>query len=41
MKKEAEYYEATELEKRQKDRQFGKFIKTAKDQLKRYGHKDF
>ena len=41
MKKEAEYYEATDLEKRQKDRQFGKFIKTAKDQLKKYGHKDF
>ncbi|MFA5249729.1 MAG: ribosome small subunit-dependent GTPase A [Candidatus Paceibacterota bacterium] len=41
LKKEAEYYESTELEKRQKDRQFGKFIKTAKEQLKRYGHKDF
>ncbi|MFA5743009.1 MAG: ribosome small subunit-dependent GTPase A [Candidatus Paceibacterota bacterium] len=41
LKKEAEYYEATDLEKKQKDRQFGKFIKTAKDQLKKYGHKDF
>ena len=34
LKKEAEYYEMTELEKREKDRQFGKFIKTAKKQLK-------
>ena len=41
LKKEAEYYEATDLERRQKDRQFGKFIKTTKDQLKKYGHKDY
>jgi ribosome biogenesis GTPase len=41
LKKEADYYEASELEKRQKDRQFGKFIKTAKEQLKRQGHKDY
>src|SRR3989339_1683138 len=38
LKKEAEYYEMTELEKREKDRQFGKFIKTAKKQLKEYKH---
>ena len=34
LKKEAEYYRMTELEKRKKDRQFGKFIKKAKEQLK-------
>jgi len=34
LKKEAEYYKMTELEKREKDRQFGKFIKKAKKQLK-------
>lgn len=36
LKKETEYYKMTNLEKRQKDRQFGKFIKTAKKQLRRY-----
>jgi ribosome biogenesis GTPase / thiamine phosphate phosphatase len=41
LKNESAYYEATELEKRQKDQQFGKFIKTAKEQLKRCGHKDY
>ncbi|MCU0652951.1 MAG: ribosome small subunit-dependent GTPase A [Candidatus Pacebacteria bacterium] len=35
LKKESEYYEMNDLEKREKDRQFGKFIKKAKDQLKR------
>jgi len=34
LKKESEYYKMTELEKREKDRQFGKFIKKAKEQLK-------
>jgi ribosome biogenesis GTPase len=38
LKKEAEYYEMTELEKRQKDRRFGKFIKKAKKELKRHGY---
>jgi ribosome biogenesis GTPase len=33
--REAEYYEMTKLEKRRKDRQFGKFIKKAKEQHKR------
>lgn len=41
LKKEAEYYEMTELEKRKKDRQFGKFIKKAKKDLKYYKHKDY
>lgn len=35
LKKESEYYEATELEKKEKDREFGKFMKTAKEQLKK------
>jgi len=34
LKKEAEYYKMTKLEKREKDRQFGKFITKAKEQLK-------
>lgn len=38
LKKEAEYYQMSEIEKREKDRQFGKFIKRAKDQLKKDGH---
>lgn len=40
LKKEAEYYEMTELQKRKKDRQFGKFIKKAKEELRNYGHKN-
>jgi ribosome biogenesis GTPase / thiamine phosphate phosphatase len=36
LKKEAEYYEMNKVEKREKDRQFGKFIKKAKEQLKKY-----
>ncbi|HOX95916.1 MAG TPA: ribosome small subunit-dependent GTPase A [Candidatus Woesebacteria bacterium] len=34
LKKESEFYEMTEQERREKDRKFGKFIKKAKDQLK-------
>ncbi len=41
LKQEAEHYEMTALEKRQKDGDFGKFIKKAKKQLKRYKHKDY
>jgi len=41
LKKEAEYYEMNEFDKKQKDRRFGKFVKKAKGQLKRYGHKDW
>jgi ribosome biogenesis GTPase / thiamine phosphate phosphatase len=40
LKKESEYYEMTEMDKRGKDRQFGKFIKKAKKQLKDYGIKN-
>ncbi len=36
LKKEADYYEMTDLEKREKDRQFGKFVNLAKQQVKKY-----
>jgi len=36
LKGETEYYEMTKLEKREKDRQFGKFVKKAKGQMKDY-----
>src|SRR4030042_5721360 len=35
LKKEAEYYKKTKQEKREKDSQFGKFIKNAKEELNR------
>jgi len=38
LKKEAEFYEMSEIEKREKDRQFGKFVKKAKEQVKRCKH---
>jgi ribosome biogenesis GTPase len=41
LKNESEYFEMNKLEKRQKDRQFGKFIKTVKGQLKKQGGKYF
>lgn len=36
LRKENEYNTMTQYEKREKDRKFGKFIKTAKKQMKRY-----
>ena len=36
LKSEVEYYEMSDLEKREKDRDFGKFIKKAKEDLKKY-----
>jgi ribosome biogenesis GTPase len=39
LKKESEFYEMSEMEKRQKDKDFGKFIKKAKKELKDYGAK--
>lgn len=36
LKKEAEYYEMSDFEKRERDRNFGKFIKRAKEDLKKY-----
>ena len=41
LKKEAEYYETTKLEKKKKDNQIGKFFKKAKKDLRRYGLKDY
>lgn len=37
LKKEAEHYEMSEIEKRESDKQFGKFIKKAKKELKNHG----
>ncbi|NTU66834.1 MAG: ribosome small subunit-dependent GTPase A [Candidatus Moranbacteria bacterium] len=41
LKKEAEHHEMSRKEKKEKDRQFGKFIKKAKKELNSSGHKDF
>lgn len=38
LKKESEFYEMTEQEKRERDRKFGKFIKKAKEQLREQGY---
>lgn len=40
LKKESEYYELSEIEKKQKNKSFGKFINKAKKSLKEYGHKN-
>ncbi|MCL5667378.1 MAG: ribosome small subunit-dependent GTPase A [Patescibacteria group bacterium] len=39
LKKETDYYEMTDFEKRKKDRDFGKFVKKAKKELKSYRNK--
>ena len=36
LKNETEYYEANKTERREKERKFGKFLKTAKKELKKY-----
>lgn len=41
LKKEIQYYQMSEVEKREKNRQKGKFMKNAKKDLKRFKHKDF
>ncbi len=41
LKKETEYYEMTEVEKRKKDRKFGKFMKNAKKDFRKFKHKDY
>jgi len=41
LKKETEYNEMSGLEKKEKDRQFGKFINKAKKDFKKIGHKDY
>lgn len=41
LKRETEHFEMSEIEKKEKNRQFGKFLKTAKKELKEAGHKDY
>lgn len=41
LKKEAEHYEMSEFEKKEKNRSFGKFLKKAKKRLKDLGYKDY
>ncbi len=41
LKKEAQFYQMSELEKKEKDRQFGKFLKGAKKDFKKFGHKSY
>ncbi|HLN19231.1 MAG TPA: ribosome small subunit-dependent GTPase A, partial [Patescibacteria group bacterium] len=41
LKKETDYFQMSSLEKREKDRNFGKFIKNVKKDLKNAGHKNF
>ena len=41
LKKESNHYEMTRAQKKNKDRQFGKFFKNAKKDFKNYGHKDY
>ncbi len=39
LKKETQHYSLTQYEKKQKSRKFGKFMKKAKEEFKKYGHK--
>jgi len=41
LKKEAGFYDMSSLEKREKDRKFGKFMKQAKKDLKDFRHKNY
>lgn len=41
LKKEAEYAELSENGKREKHREFGKFVNKGKKDLKKFGHKDY
>lgn len=41
LKKEAEHYELTQLQKKDKQRQFGKFVKSVKKKMRKSGYKDF
>lgn len=41
LKKETEYFDMSQIKKREKDKSFGKFIKNAKKELKNSGHKYF
>lgn len=41
LKKEAEYYDMNDVEKRQKNKNFGKFINKAKKDFKRFGYDNY
>jgi ribosome biogenesis GTPase len=41
LKKESEFYEMSETEKKRKEKDFGKFLKSAKKDLKTHGHKNY
>ena len=41
LKKEAEYYDMNEKDKRQKNKDFGKFLNKAKKDFKRFGHGNY
>ncbi len=41
LKKETEYYDSTQVQKKEKNRRFGKFIKKAKDGFKKHGYKNY
>ena len=41
LKKESDYYKMDKLEKKEKDRHFGKFLNQAKKDLKKYRKKDY
>ena len=41
LKKEAEHYELTQLQKKDKQRQFGKFVKSVNKKMRKSGYKDF
>lgn len=40
LKKESEFYELSELKKKEKERDFGKFVNKAKKSFKKYSHKN-
>jgi ribosome biogenesis GTPase len=41
LKKETEYYDLSDIDKRQKDKKFGSFIKNAKKDFKKFGYHDY
>jgi len=41
LKKESEHYGMTKREQKEKSKKFGKFMKTTKSELRKYGHKDY
>lgn len=41
LKKEAEYYDMSDIEKRQKNKDFGKFINKAKKDFKKFGYDNY